>query len=170
MRRQCTRQYKVDPISKLVKSLADVGRKSKNNNTPKVEQWFGISMDEIRRCTLSRYWWATNYYPLIELGMSRDDCLQWMDRHGYERPPRSACIACPYKSDLEWRHLRDTSPEEFKEACQFDEAIRNRGGMRGQIFVHRSAKPLREVDFSTPEDHGQQNMFRDNECAGMCGV
>jgi hypothetical protein len=169
IRRQCTREYKADPITKKIKELCGVGRKSKNNCTPKVEQWFGISTDELRRCTLSRYWWATNYYPLIDLHMTRDDCLSWMDRHGYSRPPRSACVACPYKSDAEWRYLLDSSPDEFDEACEFDDAIRHRSGMRGDIYVHRSATPLRDVDLSTPEDHGQARLW-DDECAGMCGL
>jgi hypothetical protein len=170
VRRQCTREYKIDPISKLTRQLCGVGRKTKNNCTPKVERWFGISLDEVQRMRLSAEWWAVNHYPLIDLGMTRSDCLSWMESKGYPRAPRSACIACPYRSDAEWRHLRDTSPEEFEEACQFDEAIRERGGMRGDIFVHRSGRPLRLVDLSTPEDHGQQNMWRDAECAGMCGV
>ena len=169
IRRQCTREYKVDPISKKVRELCNVGRKSKTNHIPKVEQWFGISTDELRRCTLSRFWWAVNYYPLIDLHMTRDDCLSWMNRHGYPRPPRSACVACPYKADIEWRLLRDESPDEWEEACVFDEAIRHRGGMRGDIYVHRTATPLREVDLSTPEDHGQARLW-DDECAGMCGL
>lgn len=169
IRRQCTREYKIDPISKLTKKLCSVGRKSKTNNIPLVERWFGISTDEIQRCRLSNDWWAINHYPLIELGMSRDDCLSWLRRHGYGDAPRSACIACPYRSDAEWRRLRDTSPEEFEEAIEFDDAIRHRGGVRGEIFVHRSGLPLRDVDLSTPEDHGQQRLW-DDECAGMCGL
>lgn len=36
-------------------------------------------------------------------------------------------------------------------------------------FLHRSCKPLSEVDFSTEEERGQLDMFN-NECEGMCGV
>jgi hypothetical protein len=129
----------------------------------------GISTDEIRRCRLSVDWWAVNHYPLIELGWSRDHCKFWLAGMGYPEPPRSACVACPYRSDQEWRQLKDSSPEEFEEACQFDDDIRDRGGMRGQIFVHRSVLPLRDVDLTTAEDHGQQRLW-DDECAGMCGV
>lgn len=169
IRRQCTREYKVDPITKKIKALCEIQRKTKKNNIPLVEHWFGISIDEIRRCTLSRFWWSINYYPLIELEMSRDDCIQWNARNGYERPPRSACVGCPYKSDMEWRVMKMTDPVQFEEACEFDDVIRNRGGTRGQIFIHRSGTPLRDVDFSNEEDHGQLTMFSE-ECAGMCGV
>jgi 3'-phosphoadenosine 5'-phosphosulfate sulfotransferase (PAPS reductase)/FAD synthetase len=170
IRRQCTREYKIDPIAKKTRELVKIPRKSKNNNQPIVERWIGISLDEIQRMKYSKDWWAINYYPLIDLRMTRDDCLRWMERNGYPEPPRSACIACPFHSMYEWRQMKMNSPEEFEEACQFDEAIRERGGMRGDIFVHSSCKPLRECDFSTAEDHGQQNLFRDLECAGICGV
>lgn len=41
-------------------------------------------------------------------------------------------------------------------------------GINGEPFLHRSLKPLDEVDLSTLEDHGQMNFL--NECEGMCGV
>ena len=41
--------------------------------------------------------------------------------------------------------------------------------MAAAWFVHRSRKPLAEVDFRTAEEAGQINMFG-NECEGMCGV
>lgn len=169
LRRQCTYDYKIDPIMRKTKEVCGIGRKPKNP-LPLVERWMGISLDEVQRMRLSSDWWAVNYYPLVDLEMTRGDCLRWLEEKSYPRPPRSACIGCPFRSDAEWRHLRESSPEEFLEACDFDDAIRNRGGMRGEIFIHSARIPLREVDLSTPEDHGQQNLFRDLECAGMCGV
>ena len=167
--RQCTRGYKISPLNKKVKELCGVPRKTKGA-IPCVEMWFGISTDELRRTRMSKDWWTMYHYPLIELGMSRSDCVNWNQDMGFATPPRSACVACPYRGDGEWRHLAATSPEEFEDACKFDDAIRVREGINGESFVHRLCVPLREVDFSTPEDHGQINMFRDNECAGMCGV
>jgi hypothetical protein len=41
--------------------------------------------------------------------------------------------------------------------------------MKGEQFMHRSRKPLAEVDLTTLEDHGQLNMWN-IECEGMCGV
>jgi hypothetical protein len=43
------------------------------------------------------------------------------------------------------------------------------GNIKGEQFMHRSLKPLEEVDFRNAEDFGQVNMFG-NECEGMCGV
>ena len=56
----------------------------------------------------------------------------------------------------------------FEKAVAFDAAIRNSGTSTEQ-YVHRSCKPLDEVDLRNLEDMGQLNFF-ENECEGMCGV
>jgi hypothetical protein len=107
-------------------------------------------------------------FPLIfDIPMRRADCLNWLERHGYPRAPRSACLGCPFHSDREWRQIK-ANPEEWTDVTEFDEAIRNRGGMRGQLFLHRSAQPLIQVDLSTPEERGQGSLWND-ECLGYCG-
>lgn len=65
----------------------------------------------------------------------------------------------------EWRNL---TREEWAEAVDFDAAIRKVGGLTADTFVHRTCKPLDEVDLRTAEELGQQNWL--NECEGMCGV
>ena len=162
--RDCTRDFKVAVIQRAAHQvLKDLGAK-------KAVQWIGISLDEVHRMKPSRVNYSEHRWPLIEKRISRHDCLMWLDRHGYKRPSRSACVYCPYHSDTEWRRLRDEEPEALQRAIEFDRAIRNGvHKVRGTCFVHKSCKPLDQVDFSTDEDHGQQVMFG-NECEGMCGV
>ena len=69
-----------------------------------------------------------NRWPLIERGMTRQNCLSWLDRHDSPRPPKSSCVACPFHSDAEWRRLRD-DPEAWDSAIVVDAAIRR--GLRG---------------------------------------
>lgn len=157
--RGCTRDYKVRPIEKRLRELRHGG---------KVEQWFGISLDEVQRMRDPRLDWMVNRYPLIDLGMSRHDCLLWLERNGHPTPPRSACTFCPYHSDDEWRRLRDNDPDAWAEAVDVDAAIRDGLPTRGQAYLHRSLKPLHLVDLATPEDRGQLNF--DDECEGLCGV
>ena len=108
-------------------------------------------------------------FPLaMELRMTRADCLAWMERNGYPRPPRSACYFCPYHSDNEWRAL---PPDEFQRAVEFEREITH--GLRGtraeRFYLHASRVPLDQVDFSTAEDHGQMGLWGE-ECEGMCGL
>jgi hypothetical protein len=92
-----------------------------------------------------------------------------MQKHGYPKPPRSACTYCPYRSDEEWRTLKNSEPDAFADAVKMDRAIRNGFvSSKEKLFVHRSRQPLEEVDFSNAADHGQMDFV--NECEGMCGV
>jgi hypothetical protein len=99
--------------------------------------------------------------------MTRRDCIAWLEAHGFPIPRKSACLGCPYHSNTEWRAIRE-NVEEWADVIDFDERIRNRGGHRGTLYVHRTCKPLAEVDLSTAEERGQLNWI--NECEGICGV
>lgn len=171
--RSCTTNFKVEPLRKKQREIAGIKRGQKSIGAV---IWIGISLDEVTRMKPSRDRWAENRWPLIERRMSRHDCLRWMEIHGFPKPPRSACIYCPFHSDAEWRRLRDQEPAEFLKACEVEErlqqahaSVTSAGKMRGKAFLHDSLMPLSQVDFSTDEDHGQQVMFQ-NECEGMCGV
>ena len=155
--RQCTSEYKIQPIRKYLRSLKQP-----------IRLWMGISIDESSRMKPSQVKYITNYHPLIENNMSRQDCLDWMKNKNYPTPPKSACTFCPYHSNEMWRDMKLNDPESFADAIIFDNGIRKRGG-KGEWYLHRSLKPLSEIDFRTAEDAGQLSMF-DNECEGMCGL
>ncbi len=65
--------------------------------------------------------------------------------------------------------MKDSAPNDFADAVDFDSSIRHCVDMRGDMFLHRDCVPLRDVDLRTQEEAGQVNMFN-NECEGMCGV
>lgn len=167
-RRQCTAEYKLKPLVKERRRLLGYAPRTRIPIGSCVT-WIGISIDEAARMKDSREKWNVNRWPLIERGMSRHDCLRWMERRGYATPPKSACIACPFHSDAGWRRIK-ADPAAWRDALEIDAAIRQPArGLRGEQFVHRSRKPLADVDLTTLEDHGQLNMF-EHECEGMCGV
>lgn len=165
IRRQCTKEYKIDPITKALRALVNPPRGAKS---PLCRQWFGISLDEFQRQRSPDVRWIENYYPLIERRMTRRHCLEWHRERGYPDPPRSACIGCPFHSDAEWRLIK-ADPELWADVVEFDRAIRNCGGTRGQVFLHSSRRPLEEIDFSNDWDKGQLPLWQE-ECSGMCGV
>ena len=169
--RNCTADYKIRPIEKKIKQLAEIKRGEKE---VKVIQWIGISYDEIQRMKESQLHWTKLRYPLIELEMHRHHCKEWMAKNGYPEPPRSACYYCPFHSDHEWRKLRDNDPEHFAKAIAFDKEIRELSKkdkvMKMEAYIHRSCKPLDEVDFDSDEDKGQLTWDFQADCSGMCGV
>lgn len=160
-RRQCTAEYKLRPLQRKVVDLLG-GKRPRGG----CEMLIGISRDESWRMKPSRVQYITNTFPLIGKEMSRNDCLAYMAERQYPTPPKSSCIGCPFHSDEQWRAL---APDEFADAVEVDRAIRNQPAFRSQQFMHRSLKPLDQVDFSTAEERGQLNLFI-NECEGMCGV
>lgn len=171
--RQCTAEYKVRALIRKQRELAKVPRGCK---TVKCRTAIGISLDEAHRMKPSKEPWALNYWPLIDLGMTREDCLSWMENMGFPKPPRSACVYCPFHSDAEWRRLRDEEPSEFARAVEVDERLRavaaqatGTAKLAGDVFLHGSMKPLREVNFGDVPERDQVNHFG-NECEGLCGV
>lgn len=172
LRRNCTSDYKIAPIQRRIRELLGIRPRQAVPDGVRVEQWIGISLDEVYRMKANQERWIDNRYPLIERRMSRWDCVLWLRERGYPIPPKSSCIGCPYHSNAYWREMRDTRPDEWADAVDFDATIRNGlHGVKYPAYLHRSLKPLDQVDLSTIRDHGQMS-FDDftEECEGMCGV
>lgn len=168
--RQCTGQYKIWPISRKLRELLGYEKGQRIKKDDFAEVWIGISTDEIVRMKDSRDKWQINRWPLIELNMSRTKCIQWLSENGWNAP-KSSCIGCPYKSDKQWREMKENDLVSWNDAVEVDEKIRNLGrNKQHQQFMHRSLKPLSEVDLSTPVENGQIEFGFLQECDGMCGV
>jgi hypothetical protein len=170
--RKCTVDFKIQPIYAKVRELLGIKRVSKNQSVL-AQMAIGISLDEAHRMKPSRFPYCENYWPLIDMRMTRDDCFAWMKAKGYPTPPRSACVFCPFHSDTEWVRLRDEEPHEFARAVEFEKqmhvAYAQQNALRGIPFLHTSCVPLDEVKFANVKSHVQVDMFG-NECEGLCGV
>jgi hypothetical protein len=170
-RRQCTQNYKIEPIRAGVRAVLELGRRGRVRRGVMVRQYIGISLDEAVRMKPSGVSWITNEYPLIDRRMTRGDCIKWMEARGYPRPPKSACTFCPYRSDAEWLRMKEEEPEAFADAVAIDGLLRGGiAGLRGDVFVHRSCVPLAQVNFRPRAPRMFQPDLFGNECEGMCGV
>ena len=171
--RKCTSDYKIVPIQRKVRELTGIKRQGKG--IVGAVMFIGISTDEAHRMKPSRVDYIKNAWPLIDFGMSRQDCLQWMRDKGYPQPPRSACRFCPFHSDEEWHRLKTEEPQEFQLVTKFEKDLQNAAKLqetlKGIPFLHGSCLPIDSIDFSEKitESHRQLSMFG-NECEGMCGV
>ena len=161
--RQCTSNYKINVVKREIRKLM------RRYNLKHCVQWIGITTDEATRMKDSQVRYIRNEYPLVSADFSREDCLNWMEEKEYPRPPRSACIFCPYKSDNEWTSMTQT---EFQEAIAYEERLNTALGqtMTGKFFLHRSCKPLDQVQFKQEGQEGEGQRMFGNECEGMCGV
>lgn len=162
IRRQCTKEYKIDPVIKKIRELHGL---KPRKHMPMTQVWLGISLDEIQRMKYSQIPRVEYYYPLIEGRLSRGDCMQMFEELMFPVPPKSSCVFCPYHSDRNWKELKEVYPESWEQAVKVDESIRymSQRGMKEPIYVHRSCKPLKDVEFVD-----QQELFMCEE--GFCGL
>ncbi len=178
VRRQCTSEYKIRVIEKAIRREL-VGLKPRKHmpRDIRVFQYFGITVDEKQRAErakkrFEKIRWAEPVYPLLEMGWSRKDCIEWLEGRLPHQVPRSACVFCPYRTNREWLYLRETDPQGWERAVEIDHALRQEGSvvnrkLEQKLYLHRSCVPLELVDFEK-----QHTLFRPmgHECAGMCGV
>lgn len=169
-RRQCTKEFKLEPIWAAVRRHLGVEPGKRVPRSVTVETWIGISTDEVMRASASKHRWEHKRYPLIELGMSRGDCIEWLKRRDIPVPIKSACTFCPYRHNSEWRRMKAEDPESWADAVEIDRVIRDGGknrGLRGQQFVHRSGVPLDQADLNEPDP---RQLVMGEICEGACGT
>ena len=170
VRRKCSTEYKLSPVKRKIKELLGFDpRKPWPRTAPHIEQWIGFSTDEAQRCKPAPESWITTVFPLIEFGMSRSDCVQYCNDVGFGVPVGSSCIGCPFHSPAYWARMAKERPDEFEDACRFDEEMRERGGLpgiRGVPYLHSSRKPLRDV--AMDYGGGEQLDLLEHGCGGMC--
>ncbi|WP_237536226.1 hypothetical protein [Streptomyces sp. SID3343] len=149
-RRQCTSEYKLKPIKRQVRELLGFPHPMPVPRSVFVEQWIGISVDEIHRAKASGINYMRSVHPLLDLGYTRADCQRLLRARGFGDTPKSSCLGCPYHGNHQWRALRDDSPDEWLDVVEFDAAIRagnaraNAEGkpLLGEAYLHRSLLPL----------------------------
>lgn len=159
--RQCTSDYKIRPIHSEIRRI--LGRERLRYTS--IEIVMGVSYDELRRMAYPNKEWGIHCYPLVSNLLTREDCIKYYEDNGMPKPPRSACIMCPYRSDKEWLEMKEEKPHEFKEAVDFDHFVRDIQPMKN--YVSRHGIPLDKVDFT--KGMNQEKELVDVECEGYCG-
>ncbi len=130
-----------------------------------IVQWLGMSLDEVGRLSVSDVKWIQNHYPLcFDVPKRRHECELLIADFGLPVPPKSACWGCPLLNNAEWQEIKDDDPADFQRALELDEYLRERD-KRGGVYLHRSAVPLADADFTVPAPAA--DMF-DMECANSC--
>ena len=145
--RNCTVEFKIKPIAKWIK-----------RNAPGCILGKGISTDEPHRATPSResdgY---TSAYPLIELGISRSDCLRIVREAGLPQPPKSSCWFCPYKTTDQWITMRREKPELFLAVTLMERHLNQKRTAIGKDAVYISGVGARKalpIDQAIPDQLG----------------
>ncbi len=167
LRRQCTQRWKIEPIRRwLREELKQLGL---DKTSSVIESWQGISLDEFTRMRTSDVQWIVNRYPLVDMRMTRSDCMTWLEKHGLPAPPKSACVFCPFQNRNAWKELKRNGGADWQRAVEVDAAIRS---VRppNDLFVHPARLPLEQA-VNIPEDSGMVQPGLLDECdSGYCFV
>ena len=173
-KRQCTTDYKLEPIFSELRDLLGLPYRQRVPEGMWVELWLGISFDEVIRMKASRTPWIEHHWPLIDLRMTRDQCRTWFERQYPGRTlPRSACIGCPYRTNSEWSDMKSRDPESWADAVMIDEVLRSAESAQrfdGEVYLHSSRTPLADIEFDLMLDDAYEAALLGSECEGMCGV
>lgn len=169
LNRGCTRDFKIRPIEREVRKRLGYEKRQRIKRT--ADAMIGISLDEAHRMKPSRTAWVRNTYPLVDAGLTRNDCLSIVEAEGLPMPRKSACVYCPFHSDDYWSDLKRDHPEEWDKAVEWDRAFRDATsgfvkGERAEVFLHPSLLPLERLDLEAPQLFSRWG----NECEGVCGV
>ena len=180
IRRQCTAEFKVKPVEKYIRQFvgATPGRPVDKSIT--LHQYMGLSYDEPKRVIRVNQRFMAKpknwkvHFPLFELEMTRRDCIKYLKQRVPHQVPRSACVFCPFKTNSEWKSLKEEDKKSWHRALEIDNVCRTGDGLDAHRYLHSSCVPLEDVDLRTRDEKSGQMMlptlqgFQD-ECEGYCG-
>lgn len=135
--RECTSKWKARVVRR---KLRELGAK-------KAELSIGLTAEETRRCKASGVKWLQHRWPLVELGLTREDCRAVFGQVGLPVPARTACWFCPLQRVAWWQRLVDEDPERFERAALLEDQVNQRRSIRGDslVFLSGRLRPLREA-------------------------
>jgi hypothetical protein len=136
-----------------------------------VRYGLGITVDEIQRARTTEpemirsKFYAQRDYPLLDLRLSLNDCVNIVHNAGLPVPPKSSCYFCPFHTATGWLNLKREQPDLFQKSVAIELHLNEtrRNISKDEVYLHRSLKPLNQAV-------GDQASFFDNDfCeSGFC--
>lgn len=157
----CTRHYKVRPQRRIIaKWLSEelcisIGAAQR----VKVDSWIGFAADEEHRAKKVKgdtATWRTKF-PLIELGMTKQDCVDYLEKNNLPMPIPSVCAGCFANGLRTFKWMYENDKDAWDRAVKRDEYIRHgleRFGVKNPCYISSTCVPLRELaemDFRLPK-------------------
>lgn len=136
--RSCTADFKIRVIGRW---LREHGATPEQPATVAV----GISRDEWHRAHNRRAEPAQHVvYPLLDLRLSRADCMQIIRTAGLVVPPKSSCWFCPFHRPATWAQMRRDRPALFARAADLEQLLNTRRTELGKdpVYLTRFNRPL----------------------------
>lgn len=139
--RTCTVDFKIKPVARWLKQHGASKKKPG-------KVLLGISLDEFQRMRNdSGLAHVALAYPLIELRLTRQDCIRMIEQEGLEVPERSACFFCPFQTLKRWQWRRHHRPVEFWKSAKLETFINEKRARLGldEVWLSGALKPLEQA-------------------------
>ncbi len=173
----CTVNLKITPIYNFINEWVHV-----NYNTTKlsrkgaikefveknckIDVLIGIARDEEKRASTNEQsteiWMRKNInkvYPLLEIGMNRQDCQDFIKASGRITPAPSNCILCPFMSKKELLYLYRALPEWFDKWVEMENnKIQKNKDAENNLGVWGNKKLLPEILKEAEEEFGHMTI------------
>ncbi len=123
--RQCSDHFKARVISR---------------SFPKAIKLIGFNTDELQRSENPIH--AKAEFPLIQMGLSGNDCVEIIREYGWPIPTKSSCFFCPFQRPYEWNWLKSKHSELFQKALDLEEAMYLKHPQKRNLYGLFGGKPL----------------------------
>jgi 3'-phosphoadenosine 5'-phosphosulfate sulfotransferase (PAPS reductase)/FAD synthetase len=165
--RFCSRIFKIEPIDKYLSTQGEC------------ELMIGLNVDE--EASREGNWGLqcnVKYtYPLVDDGLTRDDCEEILKEHGlHPNMPvymsRGGCRMCFFKSEKEYRAMFHLAKDEFLEVMAMEEEIQDQ---RGKFYsIMANGKSLRQLMLQEQKERLQfpeiQELYKSLKKETSCGA
>jgi hypothetical protein len=149
----CSTNWKRKIIERFLKKEYDAKR---------YELIMGFSIYEMHRAGRMKSTKKYQYkFPLLDLKMSRGDCVALVNRTFNAPPPRSSCYFCPNHTQHEWHEVMNSKDRE--KVIEVDRMIRTTILDGVTCYLTADCKPIDEIEF----DEKNESIFS-RFCAGGC--
>jgi 3'-phosphoadenosine 5'-phosphosulfate sulfotransferase (PAPS reductase)/FAD synthetase len=147
----------------------------------KITVILGIAADETKRATgnnVGPEWMKysiNKVYPLIDLGMNRADCQDYIRSKGFKVPFPSNCMICPFMSDIELVWLYKFYPSEYKQWVEIERAklIKNSDKGKKNLTVWGSQETLPDIlkkSLIKHKDWSDEKLYHYKMSHGHCNM
>jgi|GEM_PF-5401455 len=134
----CTMAYKIKQIMKELRIV--LGIKSFDKTKHKLNMYIGYSIDEIGRVKPNPLSYVENISPLVDLHLSRYDCVDYVEKKLGFTPLSSVCNMC-YANDFNRVYdIYENDVDGWNKLLALDDAMANKPKshrLREQIFMFR---------------------------------
>jgi hypothetical protein len=180
MGRQCTVVYKITEIIKEIRKREGLLRFSAKQH--QINMFIGFTIDEISRVKPSPQSYIVNKFPLVDLRLSKQECIDYVIRKLGFKPVSSVCNMC-YANDFKRVYnIFKNDPDSWNKLLVLDDAMANKPKghrVRGDVYMFhwqiKLQKRLKDIDMEAQNTernkYHQISIFEMEEemaCMGGC--